>query len=43
MKLFEEPKLEMIVFTVEDVVSTSPIEEELPGFGGMLDPMGCVS
>ena len=29
MRLFEEPKMEVITFAVEDVITTSP-EEEVP-------------
>ena len=42
MKLFEEPKLELIAFAVEDVVSTSTQEELPPVIGSPLDPMACV-
>lgn len=28
MKLFEEPKMEVVQFVVEDIVTTSPTEEE---------------
>ena len=42
MKLFEEPKLELIAFAVEDVVSTSTATEEPPALGGMIGDV-CVS
>lgn len=43
MKKFEEPKIELIAFSVEDVVCTSGEGETPPALGGMLDPMACVS
>lgn len=41
MKYFEEPKIEMIQFAVENILSES--SEELPPLGGMLDPLACIS
>ena len=43
MKMFEEPKIELITFAAEDVVCTSIGGEEPPSLGGMPDPLSCVS
>ena len=43
MKFFEEPKIELLVFTAEDVVCTSGGGETPPPMGTMLDPMSCTS
>ena len=43
MKKYEEPKLELIAFAMEDVVCTSGEEEQPPEIGSMLDPNSCIS
>ena len=43
VKMFEEPKMELIAFAAEDVVCTSVETEGPPPMGGMMDPTACVS